>query len=104
MSTGTFTCSIAGTYHFSATLVKKRSSTRVDQVYCSLYKDSSRLIYIKVDPTDDDSDKGSAAVSQSIVIHLNKGDTVYLSDCIGEPSTYMESWSSFTGFLLYPDN
>ncbi|XP_053385659.1 uncharacterized protein LOC123538853 [Mercenaria mercenaria] len=104
-STGTFTCSIPGTYHFSVTLVKKRAGTRVDQAFCTLYKDQSTLIYLRIDPTDDDTDKGSAAISQSIVTHLNKGNTVYLGSCTGPlPNTYMEYHSSFTGFLLYPDN
>jgi hypothetical protein len=102
-STGTFTCSIPGTYHFSVTLVKKRSSSRVDQVFCQLFKGTSALINIQVDPTDDDSDKGSTSISESIVLHLDKGDHVYLSLC-SNPTTSMEYWSSFNGFLLYPAN
>lgn len=62
------------------------------------------MINLQVDPADDDTDKGSAAVSQSVVLHLIGGDTVYLSDCVGQPNTNMESWSSFTGFLVYPDS
>ncbi|XP_053392266.1 A disintegrin and metalloproteinase with thrombospondin motifs 5-like [Mercenaria mercenaria] len=104
LATGTFECSKPGVYHFIVTLVKKRSSTRVDQVSCNMYKDRSQVIHIQVDPTDDDTDKGSAAITESAIIHLNKGDTVYLSGCNGPPSTYMESWTSFTGFLLYPDS
>ncbi|XP_060590202.1 complement C1q-like protein 2 [Ruditapes philippinarum] len=103
ISTGTYTCSKSGVYHFSVTLVKKRASSRVDSVYCRLYKNRQSLIYIAVDPTDDSTDKGNAAISQSIVINLNVGDTVYLTKC-SDPSTYMEYWSSFTGFLLYPNN
>jgi hypothetical protein len=102
-STGTFTCSIPGTYHFSVTLVKQRSGSRVDRVFCELFKGTSSMILIKVDPTDDDTDKGSASISQSVVLHLDKGDQVYLSRCL-DPAVYMEYWSSFTGFLLYPAN
>ncbi|XP_045179716.2 coadhesin-like isoform X2 [Mercenaria mercenaria] len=104
LATGTFKCSKPGVYHFIVTLVKKRSSTRVDQVSCNMYKDRSLVIIIRVDPTDDDTDKGSAAITESVIIHLNKGDTVFLSDCKHPPSTYMEYWTSFTGFLLYPDS
>ncbi|XP_060551315.1 coadhesin-like [Ruditapes philippinarum] len=103
-STGTFTCSIPGIYHFSVTLVKKRENSRVDRVFCELSKNGRSLTHIEVDPTDDDTDKGSAAVSESMVIHLDRGDKVYLSSCNGQPSTYMAYWSSFTGFLLHPDN
>jgi hypothetical protein len=104
ISTGTYTCSTPGVYHFSATLVKKRDTSRVDRVYCYLNKNFQNLIYISVNPTDDDTDKGHAAVSQSIVINLDAGDTVYLTGCNGQPSTYMDRWSSFTGFLLYHNN
>ncbi|XP_060562946.1 coadhesin-like [Ruditapes philippinarum] len=103
ISTGTYTCHKAGVYHFSVTLVKKRAPLRVDRVYCYLFKNRQDLIYIYVDPTDDDTDKGHAAVSQSIVIDLDVGDTVYLTGC-SDPSTTMSSWSSFTGFLLYDNN
>ncbi|XP_045179574.2 complement C1q tumor necrosis factor-related protein 2-like [Mercenaria mercenaria] len=100
-STGTFTCSIPGTYHFSVTLVKKRASSGV--FYCGLYKNVSYIITIG-DPTDDDTNLRGAATSQSTLIHLDKGDTVYLGSCNEQPSSYMEPFSSFTGFLLYSDN
>jgi hypothetical protein len=103
ISTGTYTRNKHGVYHFSVTLVNIRSSSRVDRAYCNLYKNRQSLIYISVDPTDDDTDKGNAAISQSIVIKLDVGDTVYLASCTN-PSTSMEYWSSFTGFLLYDNS
>jgi hypothetical protein len=103
-STGTYTCRLPGVYYFSVTLVKKRASSRVDMVYCKIYKNTQSLMYMKVDPTDDSTDNGHAAISQSIVINLNVGDTVFLSDCSNPPSTFMEHWTSFTGFLLYHTN
>jgi hypothetical protein len=77
-------------YNFSATLVKKRDTSSVDLVYCKLYKNTKSLFHIGVDPTDDDTDKGRAAITQSIVIKLDVGDTVYLSALKNPPSTYME--------------
>ncbi|XP_060585935.1 semaphorin-5B-like isoform X1 [Ruditapes philippinarum] len=103
ISTGIYTCHIPGVYHFSVTLIKKRASSRVDLVSCTLYKNRQSLIVIKVDPTDDDTDKGNAAISQSIVINLDVRDIVYLSRC-SNASTNMEAWSSFTGVLLYDNN
>jgi hypothetical protein len=90
-------------YHFSVTLVKERSTPRVDWVTCHLYKNRRDLIYIRVDPTDVDTEDGHAAISQSIVTYLDVGDTVYLTRC-SDPSTTMAYWSSFTGFLLYDNN
>lgn len=101
-STGTFTCSIPGTYLFSVTLVKKRDTTRVDLVSCYLYKSGQQMTFVAVDPTDDDTDKGSAAITSTTVVHLNRGDTVYLTSC-SDPSTHMEWWSSFTGVLIHSD-
>jgi hypothetical protein len=59
---------------------------------------------IKVDPTDDARDNVHSSISQSFVIDLTIGDTVYLGSYIGQPINYMEDWSSFTGFLLYHNN
>ncbi|XP_060562945.1 uncharacterized protein LOC132722454 [Ruditapes philippinarum] len=100
-STGTFTCSIPGVYYFSATLVKKRESFRVDRVYCRLYNGGEHLATISLDPTDDDTDKGNAAITQSVVTHLKVGNKVYLTDCISQPSRNMEDWTTFTGFLIF---
>ncbi|XP_053385651.1 A disintegrin and metalloproteinase with thrombospondin motifs 5-like [Mercenaria mercenaria] len=104
LGTGTFKCSKPGIYHFIVTLVKKRSGTRVDMVSCQLYKNTFQIGYIRVDPADDDTDKGNAAITESSIVHLNRGDTVYLTGCTNPTSTVMEPWTSFTGFLLYPDS
>lgn len=84
--------------------MKKISGQRVDRVYCTLYKTypPEYITSVQVDPTDDDTDKGNAAVSTTVVTSLNLGDSVYLSGCT-DPATTMEPWSSFTGVLLYPD-
>ncbi|XP_045179206.2 A disintegrin and metalloproteinase with thrombospondin motifs adt-1-like [Mercenaria mercenaria] len=97
-STGTFTCSVPGTYHFSVNLVKDYHAS---YVYCYMKKNTSNLVYIQVNP-DGEGESGESAVSQSTITHLNKGDTVYLGTCTS--TSYMGTWSSFTGFLLYPDN
>ena len=101
-STGVFTCSKSGVYQFSVFLVKKTAKTRLDNVGCLLYKDRSNIITIGVDPTDDDTDKGNAQAANSVVMYLDIGDTVSLQYC-SDPSTHMESWSSFSGFLINPD-
>ncbi|XP_053395634.1 complement C1q-like protein 2 [Mercenaria mercenaria] len=83
-SSGIFTCSKAGVYYFTATLIKKRADVSVDLVQY------------------DDTDKGHAAISNSVVLRLDTDDIVYLGWC-DDPNTSLEKWSSFSGFLLYPD-
>ena len=101
-STGVFTCRIPGNYYFSVSLTKLGDSKRmhkVDHVQCYLNKNNYiRLLRIRVDPTDDDTDYGNAAVSNSAIVELNRGETVALQGC-HDPNTHMETWSSFTGFL-----
>lgn len=102
-STGTFTCATPGTYLFSVHLVKKRATSRIDSVICYLYKSGSDIARIFVDPTDDATDNGHAQASTTVLTSLVKGDTVYLAGC-SDPATFMETWSVFTGVLLYSEN
>ncbi|XP_060559127.1 complement C1q tumor necrosis factor-related protein 4-like [Ruditapes philippinarum] len=103
ISNGTYRCSIPGVYHFSSTLVKRKAS-QIHMVYCRLFKNYKPLIEIRVNPSDEDIHEGNAAVSQSVIIDLDIGDTVYIGKCIGQPNDYLEEWSSFTGFLLFHNN
>ena len=104
--TGIFRCSKPGVYYFTASLVKKRALEKkfekVDFVHCKIFKNTNEVLDILVDPTDDDTDIGSAAVSNSVILRLASSDKVYLGDC-DDPLVSLESWSSFSGFLLYPD-
>jgi hypothetical protein len=110
--TGIFSCSKPGVYYFTASLIKKRAydnSEKVDLVHCIIYKNTETMLELRVDPTDGpkvdvnniSADIGSTAVTNSMVVRLERGDTVYLGDC-DNPLTSLESWSSFSGFLLYP--
>ena len=101
---GEFLCTRPGTYFFSVSLAKKRDFIRIDKVYCNLYKNNDTVIYAGVDPADDDTDKGNAQAHNAAVIHLKYGDSVSLQGCSSPPTFFMEDWSSFTGFLLRPDD
>ena len=102
-STGTFTCSQPGNYFFSVTLVKN-ASERVDEVICHLYKNGGHLVPIFSNPSaaSHGGDFGYDSASNSAIVHLNRGDIVYLSYC--SPVSSMYGYSSFTGFLVKPDN
>ena len=99
MSTGTFTCSIPGIYHFSVTMVKKGPNKRSNTIRCKVHKSRYKDNYISVMRI---ADTGCASASQTFVIDLDIGDTVYIGSCYDkETSLHLEWWSSFTGFLLY---
>ena len=95
-STGKFTCSHPGLYYFSTSLIKMRTTPKVDYIKCYMYKDDSMLIGTNTDPTDDDTDKGSYETSAFITVHLSRGDQVYVECPYGKLNVY----SSFSGFLI----
>ena len=96
-STGKFTCSHPGLYYFSTSLIKlKDSTTPVDWIYCSIYKNTSALVKTETDPTEGDTDKGSYETSAFLVVHLSLGDQVYVMCTFGKLSYD----SSFSGFLV----
>ena len=99
-STGKFTCSHPGLYYFSTSLIKERTSSRqVDYINCYINKNNSFLIRTYIDPTDDDTDKGSYETSAFIVVHLSPGDQVYVKCQYGKLNVH----SSFSGFLIHYD-
>ena len=95
-ATGTFTCSQPGNYFFYFSLLKNKSS---DTVYCSLVKNGKELVRMYVD---DGSSHSYDAGSNSAIEHFNLSDTAYLTSC--SPIISMDYHSSFTGFLVKPDN
>ena len=99
-STGKFTCSHPGLYYFSTSLIKLRDTTnKVDHISCYINKNTSTLVNTGIDPTDDDTDKGSYETSAFIAVHLFRGDQVYIGCGIGKLGGY----SSFSGFLIHSD-
>ena len=98
--TGKFTCSHPGLYYFSTSLIKLGDTTTpVDWIRCYIYKNTSDLVRTSIDPTDDDTDKGSYETSAFVVVHLTQGDQVYVKCTSGKLSYY----SSFSGFLIQSD-
>ena len=103
-TTGKFTCKHPGLYYFSLSLSKKRTSTRgeADQVFCYIRHNGVNKIRAYTDPKDDSTDEGGYEAGNSIILHLNAGDTVDLGSCYTKYTAY-GSHSSFSGFLLHHD-
>ena len=103
LSTGKFTCSHPGLYYFSTSLIKKRDtkdSLMVNYIHCYMYKNTNVYLETEIDPTDDDTDKGSYETSAFIVVHLARGDQVYVECDLQGP---LDRYSSFSSFLIQSD-
>ena len=99
-STGKFTCSHPGLYYFSVSLVKLRDyDNKVSSIICNIQKNSELLISTWIDPTNDDTDKGSYETSAFLTVHLTRGDQVYVKCILGK----LDYCSSFSGFLIQSD-
>ncbi|XP_053188118.1 heavy metal-binding protein HIP-like [Scomber japonicus] len=94
-STGLFTAPVRGAYYFSFNTIDIRSDISL-LVY--LYHNDKRVLAIH-----NYSSNGSASVSNSLVLQLEKGDEVYLLLPAGE-AVYDDPahHTSFNGFLLFP--
>ena len=67
-------------------------------ISCYIYKNTSDLVLTAINPTDDDTDKGSYETSAFLVVHLSRGDQVYVK-CYDR----LDDYSSFSGFLVQSD-
>ncbi|XP_038077257.1 complement C1q subcomponent subunit C-like [Patiria miniata] len=94
LETGTFTCSVSGTYVFMFSMNKYPSSS---------------YLYVQLRKNDDVVVSGYSTasnhhepMSRSAVLVLQQGDTVYLT-MHGRVGGYSSHDTSFSGFLLYPE-
>ncbi|XP_038044150.1 complement C1q subcomponent subunit B-like [Patiria miniata] len=94
LETGTFTCSVPGTYVFTFSVLKYSNS---DYLFIHLVKNDYKVI-TTVDPSNQ-----QGQLSGSAVMVLQRGDTVYLTmvDRARSDSTY--HYTSFSGFLLFSE-
>ena len=97
MTSGTFTCSLAGTYPFILNLYKAKGVT---SARCELRKNGQLTIWLDARPPTGAADNYQEATN-SVIAHMSKGDEVYIT--CDTPVTNLDPMTSFMGFLLYPD-
>lgn len=96
-STGEFVCRNPGYYIFYFHLYKYPSSS-YNTAYCHIRKNKSSQLYIYSDPV---NDNGYYETSNSITLHLDRGDIIDLGGCTSASS--MWEMTSFSGFLFKID-
>ena len=96
-STGQFICYYPGFYYFTLNIFKERSTNYAS---CYIRKNGSKLLPAYTDPHAS-SDTGYYESTNSVVVHLKRGDIVDLGDCPGINNIH--AYTSFTGFLLKSD-
>ncbi|XP_060562398.1 uncharacterized protein LOC132722019 isoform X2 [Ruditapes philippinarum] len=105
IATGKFTCTIPGIYFFSFQ-ISKMYKTLTDLVECFIYRNQFIVVGAREDPagTNAGNDDGGYSIGVSAALHLDTKDTVYIGGCTGIGAVYTDLRSSFTGFLVRPNN
>jgi hypothetical protein len=105
IATGKFTCKIPGIYFFSFQ-ISKMYKTLTDLVECFIYRNQFIVVGAREDPagTNAGNDDGGYSIGVSAALQLDTKDTVYIGGCTGIGAVYTDLRSSFTGFLVRPNN
>ncbi|XP_053729555.1 cerebellin 18 [Synchiropus splendidus] len=96
-SLGIYTALQSGVYAFSYSVYSRSESILIHKVV--LMKNNEAMVIVKENNRDDKQDSGS----QTLTLHLQKGDQVYVMLVSGRELCGELQYNVFTGYMLYPD-
>ncbi|KAM9365890.1 complement C1q-like protein 2 [Pholidichthys leucotaenia] len=97
-STGKFTCHVAGVYYFVYHVLMRGGDGT------SMWADLCKNGQVRASAIAQDADQNYDYASNSVVLHLDSGDEIYVKLDGGKAhGGNNNKYSTFSGFLLYPD-
>ena len=100
-TTGVFTCVYPGLYYFALHILKTPGSNSAS---CRIRKNGSNIVEVFVHPSSTSSNN-YGGTTNSVVLHLVRGDKVDLGGCTAISTIQVDSDydTTFSGFLLKAD-
>ncbi|XP_055727838.1 complement C1q-like protein 2 isoform X2 [Salvelinus fontinalis] len=97
-STGKFTCQVSGIYYFTYHVLMRGGDGT------SMWADLCRNGQVRASAIAQDADQNYDYASNSVVLHLDSGDEIYIKLDGGKAhGGNNNKYSTFSGFILYPD-
>ncbi|KAM9292225.1 complement C1q-like protein 2 [Gastrophryne carolinensis] len=97
-SSGKFTCQTPGTYYFTYHILMRGGDGT------SMWADLCRNGQVRASAIAQDADQNYDYASNSVVLHLDAGDEIYIKLDGGKAhGGNNNKYSTFSGFILYPD-
>ncbi|KAM6934249.1 complement C1q-like protein 2 [Xenentodon cancila] len=97
-STGKFTCQVSGIYYFTYHVLMRGGDGT------SMWADLCKNGQVRASAIAQDADQNYDYASNSVVLHLDSGDEIYVKLDGGKAhGGNNNKYSTFSGFLLYPD-
>ncbi|XP_023682419.1 complement C1q-like protein 3 isoform X2 [Paramormyrops kingsleyae] len=97
-STGKFTCQVPGIYFFTYHVLMRGGDGT------SMWADLCKNGQVRASAIAQDADQNYDYASNSVVLHLDSGDEIYIKLDGGKAhGGNNNKYSTFSGFILYPD-
>ncbi|KAM6945878.1 complement C1q-like protein 3 [Aplochiton taeniatus] len=97
-STGKFTCQVSGIYFFTYNVLMRGGDGT------SMWADLCKNGQVRASAIAQDADQNYDYASNSVVLHLDSGDEIYVKLDGGKAhGGNNNKYSTFSGFILYPD-